>query len=633
MALRQSQTDGRIVVFVAWLTVCLALAALLAQDPASPTEAGLKRQETPTPDQRGYLPLILKNHSPSEPGTPTPTPTEIILVTPTETPKVPPSGTPSVTHTPTPTRTGTPTPTPTPTLVVSGEVVLLSSNAFTVTLGTQTDITIVGEVRNDATASAESVQVTATFYDDSGTSLGTASSTAYQRILAPGQKSPFKIVCPCPQGYDHHTLSVRCGFTMEQPLALPQLFNVSEYHDECAGGWLYFFGEVGNTTDRNIEAVQVVVTLYDALGRVINVEDTGYTGVFRDLLAVGDKSPFRLRLTLGPMEHVAPPSWTVIYRTTSQEPPQQPISVSSGREYVEEKEYTEGPCAGTIVRWLELFGEVQNTTEQNVRSAQVIATFYDEEGEVINAERGWILNGLDGVLAPGDKAPFQLDVSAGPVDYATHTLSVTYEPTTEAAPVQDQVPILSWTPYRETDPTETLEWIDLFGEVQNNTGQKIESVQIIGTFYDEGGMVINAASTSAFIGILVPGQTSPFKLHFNWQGHTSDSLNDVGASLVVDYHVTSESPVSGLEIINDQAVGVGSLYVQGEVRNNNARTVRSVEVFATLYNEAGEVINAAREFVKGRDIEAGGIAPFDLEFAAHFAGWDDYEVQAQGCLY
>jgi hypothetical protein len=620
---RQSQTDGRIIVFVAWLVVCLALAALLTQSPGPPAEAGLRGQGIPPMDQGVYLPIILKNYLPSELGTPTPTPTEIILLTPTETPKVAPTGTPSVEPTSTPTRTATPTPTPTPTIVVSGEVIVLSSNAFIVTLGTQTDIHIVGEVRNDATANAESVEVTATFYDGSGTSLGAASSIAYQGILTPGQTSPFKIVESYPPGYDHYTLSLSYGFTMEQPLPPLQPSNWTKYYDAC-NEWLYFFGEVENTTGQNIEAVQVIATLYDASGRVLNVEDTGLTGVFRDLLEPGGKSPFRLRWTLGPMDYAAPPGWTVIYRTTSQQPPQQPLSVSMGREYVEEKEYTEGPCAGMVVRWQELFGEVENTTEQNVKAVRVIATFY-EDGAVINAERGWILNGQDGVLAPGDKAPFQLDVSDGPVDYDTRTLTVAYEPTTEAAPVQAQVPIPPWTSYRETEP---IEWLELFGEVQNNTEQNIKSVQIIGTLYDETGMVINAAFTSAFSRILVPGQKSPFKLQL-----TFGEMDYASSALVVDYHVTNESPVSGLEIINDHAVLGGGLHIQGEVRNNSAHTIRCVEVLATLYDEAGRVLNATREYVEGRDIEAGGTSSFDLKFEGHFTGWDHYAVQAQGRLY
>lgn len=627
MTAKQPPRDGKTIVFVAWLAVCLIL-MLLAQVPGFPAaEAGPRTQETPFMDHWVYLPLIFKNHSPSAVGTPTPTPTptEILVLTPTGTPteKPTPTNTPPGGVTPTPTETATPTPTPTPTMVVTGQVVVLSSSAFTETLGSQTDIYIVGEVRNDATASAESVRVTATFYDGSGGTLGTASSYTYQDILAPGQKSPFKIVNPYPQGYASYDLSLSYTFTTAQPLVGLPITNISEYYDECSD-WLYLFGEVQNDTGQNIEAVQVVATFYDASGKVINVGDTGPTGVFHDLLGPGEKSSFRLRLSLGPTEYTPPPGWTVIYRTTSREPPQQPIPASMGREYVGEQQITEGPCAGMVVRWLDLFGEVQNTTGQNVKSVRVIATFYDASGQVINAEGAWILSGRDGVLAPGDRAPFHLYVSAGPVDYAgTPALTVTYELTTEAAP--SQVPILSWIAYRETDVKER---VDLFGEVQNNTGQNIKSVRVIGTFYDDSGTVINATSTSVFSRILVPGQKSPFKLRLAF-----GSLDYADPpALTVDYQTTSESPVSGLEVINDRAVEDGDLRIQGQVRNNNIRTIRSVEAFATLYDGSGGVINAAKAFVEGSDIEAGQIAPFELTFAAHFAGWDEYEVQAQGRL-
>jgi hypothetical protein len=53
---------------------------------------------------------------------------------------------------------------------------------------------IVGEVENNGTEPVEYVKVAVTFYDDNGNVVGTGNTYADPSDLAPGMKSPFKIL-------------------------------------------------------------------------------------------------------------------------------------------------------------------------------------------------------------------------------------------------------------------------------------------------------------------------------------------------------------------------------------------------------------------------------------------------------
>ena len=155
----------------------------------------------------------------------------------------------------------TPTPLPPDTVLLG----LMSSHEYEDDLGF---ITIVGEVRNDLQMNVGKVLVMVTFYNASGQVIEEASTSTMMDTLLPGQRSPFALILPRPADLREYSLRITARPTLEQPLAGLELVQSRAYEDEV--GFYHVTGEVKNTGQRTADRVQVIVTLYDKWGKIVN---------------------------------------------------------------------------------------------------------------------------------------------------------------------------------------------------------------------------------------------------------------------------------------------------------------------------------------------------------------------------
>jgi len=214
--------------------------------------------------------------------TPRPSPSQRPTATPTSTASPSPTSTPNRTPTPSLTRRSTATPasiqepspsptsrrsvaTPTPLPPDTVLLGLMSSHEYEDDLGF---FTIVGEVRNDLQMNAGKVLVTATFYNASGDVIEEVSTSTMVDILLPGQRSPFALILPRPVDLWEYSLRITARPTLEQPLAGLEVVQSRAYEDEV--GFYHVTGEVENTGQRTADRVQVIVTLYDKWGKIVN---------------------------------------------------------------------------------------------------------------------------------------------------------------------------------------------------------------------------------------------------------------------------------------------------------------------------------------------------------------------------
>jgi hypothetical protein len=193
---------------------------------------------------------------------PKPTPSRTPTLSPTRRPTAIPASTQTPWPSPTPRRiVATPTPLPPDTVLLG----LMSSHEYEDDLGF---ITIVGEVRNDLQMNAGKVLVTATFYNASGDVIEEVSTSTMMDILLSGQRSPFALTLPRPVDLWEHSLRITARPTLEQPLAGLEVVQSHAYEDEV--GFYHVTGEVENTGQRTADRVQVIVTLYDKWGKIVN---------------------------------------------------------------------------------------------------------------------------------------------------------------------------------------------------------------------------------------------------------------------------------------------------------------------------------------------------------------------------
>lgn len=152
-------------------------------------------------------------------------------------------------------------------------------------------------------------------------------------------------------------------------------------------------------------------------------------------------------------------------------------------------------------------GEIQNTLPYNIQSVKVVATFYDEQNDVIGTAFTFTsIAGLD-ILKPGQKSPFVLSSYPDKLDPSKYKLQVSYMRTSEES--FKGLEIISHNSKVERG------YYEIVGEVQNNGERETQSVKVIVTYYDEDDKVIGTAFTfTSITGIdtIYVGNSAPFEI-------------------------------------------------------------------------------------------------------------------------
>jgi len=233
------------------------LIAMATSEPTQTPQPATSQRPTATP-----TPTASPSPTPTSTASPTSMPSQTPTPSPIQRPTTIPASTPTSQASPTPRRiVATPTPLPPDTVLLG----LMSSHDYEDDLGF---ITIVGEVRNDLQMNVGKVLVTATFYSASGDVIEEVSTSTMLDILLPGQRSPFALILPRPVDLWEYSLRITARPTLEQPLAGLEV--VQSHADEDEAGFYHVTGEVENTGQRTADRIQVIITLYDKWGKIVN---------------------------------------------------------------------------------------------------------------------------------------------------------------------------------------------------------------------------------------------------------------------------------------------------------------------------------------------------------------------------
>ncbi|MCW2665671.1 MAG: hypothetical protein JWN57_633 [Frankiales bacterium] len=131
---------------------------------------------------------------------------------------------------------------------------------------------IVGELRNDGTATADFVQLNLSYLDQSERLLKTDITYAALSPFSPGEKSPFETAFEPPAGYHHYEIAVDPDSTTSRPNRNVTTTITNEFTDSI--GYRHLVGTVRNNNTTTATFVQPVFTFYDAAGTVVETERT-----------------------------------------------------------------------------------------------------------------------------------------------------------------------------------------------------------------------------------------------------------------------------------------------------------------------------------------------------------------------
>jgi hypothetical protein len=150
---------------------------------------------------------------------------------------------------------------------------------------------------------------------------------------------------------------------------------------------------------------------------------------------------------------------------------------------------------------------------------------------------------------------------------------------------------------------DSIGYFNVVGEVQNVGDQAANNVFVTATFYNATNEVVGTWVNNIGLSVLLPDRKSPFRVEFI----------DVGQSALVDHYsleiefTPTDSIPKQLQIASHTSsvdVGFSTFDISGEVENTGDSTATYVMVFATCYDEAGNVIEVAGDYTEPTIVEA-----------------------------
>jgi hypothetical protein len=162
-------------------------------------------------------------------------------------------------------------------------------------------------------------------------------------------------------------------------------------------GSTYIVGEVRNNLSDVVEFVQIVGRFYDSNGLLI---DTDFTYTDLDLLRPGERSPFSLIITDESVaqridNYTLAVNWDTVFTDPAAVAAATVLTIQEGEHRINDN------------GWYEIVGEVVNGGTDDTEFVKVVATYYEEAGQVINTDYTYT-DPSD--IPAGQSAPFELTV-------------------------------------------------------------------------------------------------------------------------------------------------------------------------------------------------------------------------------
>lgn len=186
-------------------------------------------------------------------------------------------------------------------------------------------------------------------------------------------------------------------------------------------------------------------------------------------------------------------------------------------------------------------------------------------------------------------------------------------------PLAQAVSVLSYSVF-----TDSYGYLNIPGEVLNNTTTNREFVKISATFYNASNQVLDTDFTYTLPDIVKARTRGAFLL---WAPKPAgfDHLK-----LVVSTWTTTDAPVPGLAI----SPGVRNvdaydwLHYPGEVTNSAGSAAEFVQVVLTMYGARGQVRNVEWTYTDPSTIGPGETSSFEVIVFDHHAGTNRYVLSA-----
>ena len=180
--------------------------------------------------------------------------------------------------------------------------------------------------------------------------------------------------------------------------------------------------------------------------------------------------------------------------TASPMPAETPPEAEGGVEFQGVTDYLSSTGSHYLV------GEVLNETADTLRFVEVLATFYDADGQLVGT--GSTFTELS-IIEPGSTAPFKM-TTLNPPAVGRYDLRVDYSTTTQ--------PAIRLEVTGHSGSAAESGWYHVTGEVRNPHGFAVKFPEIVATYYNATHEVVRVEVDFAEVDPLEPGQASAFEV-------------------------------------------------------------------------------------------------------------------------
>ncbi len=175
----------------------------------------------------------------------------------------------------------------------------------------------------------------------------------------------------------------------------------------------------------------------------------------------------------------------------------------------------------------------------------------------------------------------------------------------------------------------------IVGEVLNRGDAPAWQIQVAVSLLDNGGNVLGASSSNlAGLSVVPPGAKYPFLILIS---KAPSAYKETKIQVQAEpYPGTQElaffAPYLDLKVegITGKKPQFGGYTLSGRIINTGNKNASLVKVVSTAYDQNGKVVDVGWTFSKLDQIQAGGNAPFELEFRNLKEAPSKYDVYVQG---
>ena len=163
------------------------------------------------------------------------------------------------------------------------------------------------------------------------------------------------------------------------------------------------------------------------------------------------------------------------------------------------------------------------------------------------------------------------------------------------------------------------------GEIVNS-GESGRSVSIVATFYSDNGYPMAIREATPYLAEVMPGQANPFKIGLEYP-----LPNITSYELTFQEETVPLCRVASLEVVSEQLVLDETIIVSGEVANTIGVRMQSVDLAATFYDEAGNVLHVAGRKMGSLSFASNTTLQYTIQTALSERDFASFKVRAQGC--